>query len=291
MPKRFSDNDIWTKQRWFKDLAPLDKLVFFYIKDACDYAGFYEVDVQTLCEHTGLDSIDLQEFIKNVNKDYDPFSGKVIKKERLKIVDSKYIWITGFVAFQYENKEGLINPNAPVVKGAISILKKRGVYEESLQEGFLRVTKGNEQLITVKDKDKDKEKDKDKDKEYKENVVGYGEKFSITSPSVIIARDYIPQIDNSFHFNDNYYEGDRLKILKIIRKLLKELDVATVRRGFDALIRDGTTSVSEALNLQYNGHNITFKFRDLAENGGSNGKQPKYNYANLPDANTAQPKS
>jgi len=168
MAKRFTDSEIWKKQRWFKKLNPIDKLVFFYLKDECDHAGFYKIDIISLIEDIGLeDKFDINEFINRINKDYDPISGEQIVKERLKIVSNNYIWITGFIKFQYQNKEGLINQKIPAVKSALAILKKHNVFDESLNKGYITLVNSlsplKEGLQTVKDKDRDKDIDMDKD--------------------------------------------------------------------------------------------------------------------------------
>jgi hypothetical protein len=74
MAKRFTDTEIWIKQRWFKKLDPLDKLIFIYLKDNCNHAGIWKIDVIQLIEDIGLDECDIKAFIDRVNIDYDPLT-------------------------------------------------------------------------------------------------------------------------------------------------------------------------------------------------------------------------
>ena len=122
MAKRFGDTDIWKKQRWFRKLSPTYKLAFLYIKDQCDHAGIWNIDCTDLVEDLGIESFDIDDFILRINTEFDKITGKVIHKERIRKLDKGYVWVTGFVQFQYKGKEGLVNPYAAPVKTALQIL-------------------------------------------------------------------------------------------------------------------------------------------------------------------------
>jgi hypothetical protein len=159
MAKRLGDTDIWKKQRWFRKLIPDYKLAFLYIKDQCDHAGIWNIDCTDLVEDLGIQEFDLDQFIVACNTEYDKTTGKVTLKERMRLLDKGYIWVTGFVQFQYKGKEGLVNPYAAPVKTALQILSGLGLLNDGLNKGYITLTEGlPEGYLTPKDKDKDKDK-------------------------------------------------------------------------------------------------------------------------------------
>lgn len=187
MAKRFTDTDIWKNQRWFRKLSPEYKLSFCYIKDECNHAGIWRIDCSDLIEDLGLKEFDLDDFILSVNTEFDKITGKKSIKERILIVNSTYLWITGFIQFQYEGKDRLVNSDAAPVKTSLTLLQGLGILEQGLSKNFIRLKKDlQEGCITPKDKDKDKDKDK-----YKggmgENKKLRGIKFSDDLLSVIFA--------------------------------------------------------------------------------------------------------
>jgi hypothetical protein len=165
MAKRFGDTDIWKKQRWFRKLIPEYKLAFLYIKDQCDHAGIWNIECTDLIEDLGIESFNLANFVTACNTEYDKNTGKSTFKERLRILDKGYIWVTGFVQFQYKGKEGLVNPYAAPVRTALQILSGFQILKEAINgTGFITLTEElPEGYLTPKDKDKDKDKDKRKE--------------------------------------------------------------------------------------------------------------------------------
>lgn len=121
MAKRFSENEIWKKQRWFRKLSPEYKLAFFYIKDQCDHAGIWNIDCSDLLEDTGLVKFDINSFISVINTDYDKITGDIILKERVLVIRNKKMWVTGFVQFQYEGRDKLVR-SSNAVRSALMIL-------------------------------------------------------------------------------------------------------------------------------------------------------------------------
>lgn len=163
MAKRFTDTDLWKSQRWFRKLNPIFKLVFCYVKDQCNHAGIWKIDCSDLVEDLGLEDFNLTEFTNNVNVEYDKISGKKINKERLRIIDKKYLWLTGFVQFQYEGKEGKVKwENTPAVISALKGLDGIGILSEGITKGYLHL---HEPLRVGWQTHKDKDKDKDNNRE------------------------------------------------------------------------------------------------------------------------------
>jgi hypothetical protein len=140
MAKRFGDTDIWKKQRWFRKLSPEYKLAFLYIKDQCDHAGIWNIDCTDLIEDLGIIEFDMPHFIAACNTEFDKNTGKITLKERIRILDKGYVWVTGFVQFQYKGREGLVNPYSAPVKTALQILRGFKVLEDALKEGYVTLT-------------------------------------------------------------------------------------------------------------------------------------------------------
>ena len=141
MPKRFTDTEIWKKQRWFKNLSPSNKLAFIYIKDMCNHAGIWKIDCSDLLEDTGLSEFNLTNFINAVNLDFDGISGAKINRERIVIVQKTYLLITGFMQFQYEKGDKTI-PINNITKSALNILKHKKILDEGLSKGWVTLSQG-----------------------------------------------------------------------------------------------------------------------------------------------------
>jgi hypothetical protein len=156
MAKRFTDTDIWKKQRWFRKLDPIYKLAFCYIKDMCNHAGVWSVDCTDLMEDLGIEEFSLQDFISAVNVEYDKISGRKVHKERLLLVGESNLWITQFVQFQYQGKDGKVSPCVKAVKSALQYLDGIGTLYEGLAKGYLTLSEElPEGFVSIKDKDKD----------------------------------------------------------------------------------------------------------------------------------------
>lgn len=189
MAKRFTDTDIWKSQRWFRKLPPMDKLVFYYIKDQCNHAGVWKIDCSDLMDDLGIESFNLNKFIDSVNKEYDKISGQQIEKERVVVIENN-LWITGFIQFQYQNKEGRVSQSAAPVVTALLMLQGLGVLVQAIRKGYILLSQPlNKGLLRAKDKDIDK--DKDKEEKNKETTDLY---FEESSPPT---RD-IPEGYNTF---------------------------------------------------------------------------------------------
>lgn len=157
MAKRFCDTDIWKNQRWFRKLTPEHKLAFCYIKDECNHAGIWKIDCSDLIEDLGIPSFNIQEFIDAVNTEFDKISGEKVNKERIRVINTS-LWITGFIQYQYEGKDSLVNPDASPVRTALIILEGLGTLSEGIQKGYIKLTKPLQEgwrTPKVKDKDKD----------------------------------------------------------------------------------------------------------------------------------------
>jgi len=182
MAKRFTETEIWKSQRWFRKLSPAYKLAFCYIKDTCNHSGLWKVDCSDLIDDLGLDNFDMTKFIDEVNTEFDPLNGGKITKERLRLVRKNYLWITGFIQFQYEGKDKTVSLSAPV-RTALMFLQSIDLLQESIDKGYITLKEPlSEGWKTPKDKDRDKDKDKYNKGNFKKI---FGEKFSEDKTKVI----------------------------------------------------------------------------------------------------------
>lgn len=141
MKKRYRDADIWD-QSWFLDLSPESKLVWDYINDKCHTSGIWNIDIAELMRRTGLKKVDLNQFIKEVNRDYDKFTGEEIFRERARIINKRKLWMSTHLSFQWGKEiDGLlfIKPTVAAVIGGLKNLQENGLLEEALDQGFINI--------------------------------------------------------------------------------------------------------------------------------------------------------
>lgn len=90
--KRFSETEKW-RDPWFRSLKPSQKLLFLFIVDNCNNAGFWEEDKDYACYATGM----------NVEE----YEGAVKGLARGLIGASGWYWVKNFLKHQ---KNDTINP-------------------------------------------------------------------------------------------------------------------------------------------------------------------------------------
>lgn len=183
MPKRFTDTNTW-HQTWFLELSPESKIIWTYLKDNCDCAGIWKIDLPAMKREIGFKSISLATFLSEVNRDYDTKTGDPITRNRVKIISNENkLWMTGFITFQYEKGTNGVNANIPAIKGVLNRLREEKIYEYAVENGFLRIandininSRGCRPFTGDKDKDKDLDqevlifKDVNKEAEEESNV-------------------------------------------------------------------------------------------------------------------------
>lgn len=138
MPNRFTDTDIWKKQKWFKKLPALYKLSWKYITDCCDHAGIWKIDISELVDDLGEDdfqNFNLQDFIAACNKDFDKKTGKSIFRQRIVQFNEDHLWLTGFILFQY-GKNGEVTENFGAARSAIRQLKELCLYDQAIENKY-----------------------------------------------------------------------------------------------------------------------------------------------------------
>lgn len=147
MAKRFTDRNKWTDP-FLRGLQGPYKLLWLYLKDECDHAGIWAVDMEVAAIRIGCQDITLDAAMRL-------FKGKII------IIDNGNKWfLPEFIEEQY----GELNPQNRVHDSVLKLLKKYGLEKKSGSE-FIQNKPHVSPLQGAKYKDKDKEKEKDKAKD------------------------------------------------------------------------------------------------------------------------------
>lgn len=103
--KRFTESQKWDDP-WFRELAGSHKLVFLYILDRCNNAGFWEVDEAALAFHTKLEPKHFEGAFKALERGLQGASG--------------WVWVKNFLKHQ---KNDQLNPANPAHRQIIALLK------------------------------------------------------------------------------------------------------------------------------------------------------------------------
>lgn len=178
MANRLTDTTIWKKQKWFKKLRVEYKLAWKYLTDECNHAGIWKIDLSELLEDLGLDEFDFDDFLDCCNKDFDKKTGKGVKRQRVMHFHEDFVWLTGFMTFQYGGKTQILATKNNAVPSAISILKSFNLFDigimmkyykldtdtpskplEAPLSPLLKTATPSKPLKGGKDKDIDKDKD------------------------------------------------------------------------------------------------------------------------------------
>lgn len=140
MAKRFTATEIWDED-WFLEMPIEYKLFWFYMKDSCDHAGLFKVNIKSYCL--------LNEVKLTSSKALEYFNHG---KQRIRVVSDSIWFIEDFFSYQYGHN---FNVNNRVHASILELYKKNKIELSSIR-GL------NEVTDRVKDKDKDKDKDIDR---------------------------------------------------------------------------------------------------------------------------------
>jgi len=105
MAKRFTDTNKW-RDKWFRSLSPTEKVLFLYLTDNCDNAGFIEIDYDLWSYQIGVDETDIEEAFKSLKKNCE--------------IIGEWCWISTFLHHQ---KNLPLNPDNNAHKQIISLLE------------------------------------------------------------------------------------------------------------------------------------------------------------------------
>lgn len=119
MPKRLTETDKW-KDSWFLDL-PLDsKILFQYLCDNCDMAGFYQRHDRTISALTGIPLSDIPKCVKALSK-------SVIERGGI-------FWVVNFL--EHQKNLPLKLPNNAHLSALRSLVNHAPIFSE-LYLGFI----------------------------------------------------------------------------------------------------------------------------------------------------------
>jgi hypothetical protein len=105
--KRFTETDKW-RDPWFRSLPPAEKLVFLFVIENCNNAGFYEIDYGLMAFATGLDQSALQGAIKGLIRGLVNVDG--------------WVWVRTFLKHQ---KNDNLNPENKAHKQIIGLVREQ----------------------------------------------------------------------------------------------------------------------------------------------------------------------
>lgn len=103
--KRFTETSKWDDP-WFRGTAGIHKLVFLYVLDRCDNAGFWEVDLECMKFHTRFNDAQIEGALKALERGLKGAKG--------------WVWVKNFLRHQ---KNDALNPENRAHVQIISLLK------------------------------------------------------------------------------------------------------------------------------------------------------------------------
>lgn len=102
--KRFTETNKWDDP-WFRDLRGAWKLVFLYVIDRCNNAGFWEVDEAAISWHTKLTADQVKGALEGLERGLKGALG--------------WVWVKNFLKHQ---KNWPLNPSNPAHKQIIQLI-------------------------------------------------------------------------------------------------------------------------------------------------------------------------
>lgn len=151
MAKRFTTTEKFNDP-WYRKLSPVQKCLWEYALCQCDFAGFWNVDLEAAAFHIGTDKI--------TDKDLEAF------QDRFVWLSAELIFIPKFIYFQY----GELNKDNKAHQGVIKRLQQNNI---SLERGYVAPAKGLDRGYLAP---QDIYKEKEKEKELKGDCQGGNEK-------------------------------------------------------------------------------------------------------------------
>ncbi len=116
MPKRYTMTEKWTDE-WFLQLTPHEKLLWNYLCDNCDIAGFWEINFTLASLLTGIPSAEIQGAYKGLARGY-------FQSER-------HIWLRTFIKHQ---KNLPLNPDNRCHKAILRSINEHNAFGSQVLE-------------------------------------------------------------------------------------------------------------------------------------------------------------
>jgi len=108
--KRFTETDKW-EDPWFRKLPGVHKLVFIFLIENCNNAGFYELDIDHVAYLTGLEKRHVEGALKALERGIQGASG--------------WVWVKNFLRHQKNEELNIANPAHRQILGLIKVQMER----------------------------------------------------------------------------------------------------------------------------------------------------------------------
>ena len=119
MANRFTQTDKW-KDLWFRNLPIEAKVLFEYIRDNCDIAGFWKIDFELAAFDTGLPlTSEMTGVFENIKSPFNTIEGALKGLERCYLREGDVIWVKNFLLHQ---KNLPLNPENKCHQGILRII-------------------------------------------------------------------------------------------------------------------------------------------------------------------------
>jgi hypothetical protein len=109
MPYRFTNTDKWN-DTWFCELKPFAKLLFLYLCDQCDAAGFLEINTKKIAFELSIGKQEAESALTGIERSV-VFSA-----------DRKFVFLRNFIKHQ---KNYPLNEKNPAHRGILKILREK----------------------------------------------------------------------------------------------------------------------------------------------------------------------
>lgn len=119
MAKRYIDTNVFGK-KWFREMTPLHKAIWFFCITKCDHAGIMDFDVTSINFHVNDHSMAKDDYLEL----FENLGERIIVFE-----EGKKIWVKTFIDFQYNGLDSL-NYNVRPQKAVIDRLTAQGLLDK-----------------------------------------------------------------------------------------------------------------------------------------------------------------
>lgn len=199
MPKRFTETSKWSDP-WFIELSPIHKIIWLYLCDSCDVAGFWPVSLKILGYFTGAEKCDWESFLD------------LAGERRLRIIDFEgqpKAWLVKFLQFQFPRGFANKDPNRIAVHRILCMAPIEDLVR-TLQGPYKDLIRG---LVAPQEKEKEKEKEKVQDQDSRGGMGGFFQKPTIEAIKLQCAKIGLPDEQGQQFFD--HYESNGWKVGKV----------------------------------------------------------------------------
>lgn len=195
---RFTEPNKWNDE-WFSNLKPIEKLIFLYLVDKCDNAGFFEINKRVDSFLIGLTE---DEFMTNL---------RALKKTYVASIDGRKIWIKNYLKYQ---KNLPLNPDNNAHKQIISfILSNKNNFNYDFN--YLGANQG---LISPIG-----------------NIIGKGNSIKEESLDEIMWVNVVKNFHNDFRWKEKFCSDKKIKISELEIKMDEFISDLELREEFKDL--------------------------------------------------------